>query len=248
MIGPVYRKRLRTVARRILPLLFAGDRVECPCCGGTFRRFVPRYGGDGLCPRCLSLGRHRLLWLYLRDKVKLGDSPARVLHFAPEEGIERRLRGLESLTYVTADIDPSSIATVRADITAAPFEDAAFDIVLCSHVLEHVGDDRAAMRELYRVLRPGGVLYSLHPIDGDRANTFEDAAVTRAADRKRAFGQRDHVRIYGRDFVTRLEEAGFGVRVERYGRTLTNEAIERYHPADDPVYVCVKPDLGQIDT
>jgi SAM-dependent methyltransferase len=248
VIGPVYRKRLRSASRRVLPLLFAGNRVECPCCCGTFRRFVPRYGGDGLCPRCLSLGRHRLLWLYLRDQVGLGESSARVLHFAPEEGIERRLRALDALTYVTADIDASSIATVRADITATPFEDAAFDVVLCSHVLEHVEDDRAAMRELHRVLRTGGVLYSLHPVDEERGETFEDSTITRPADRKRAFGQRDHVRIYGRDFVKRLEDAGFAVSAERYRRTLTSDVIARYHPADDPVYVCVKSSLGQRDT
>ena len=237
---PFYGRRIRSAAQRVLPVLFAGRGVECPCCGGAFRAFVPRYRGDALCPRCLSLGRHRLLWLYLEREVGIGGTPARVLHFAPEEGIERRLRALQSLSYVSVDLDPSSIASVRADITAIPFPDGSFDIVLCSHVLEHVLDDGGAMSELHRVLRPGGVLYSLHPVDEDRAETFEDPSATSASDRRRLFGQHDHVRIYGRDFVGRLEQAGFAVGREWYGRSLTQEAIRRYRPGDDPIYVCTK--------
>jgi SAM-dependent methyltransferase len=98
------------------------------------------------------------------------------------------------------------------DITRMPLPDSSFDIILCSHVLEHVEDDRRAMAEMYRVLRPGGSAIIQVPLQGD--TTLEDPSATTADERKRLFGQHDHVRIYGLDITKRLEDAGFGVETE----------------------------------
>jgi SAM-dependent methyltransferase len=239
--GPVYDPRVRRVAGAVLPLLYAGDNVTCPCCDGRFRRFVRRYGADALCPRCLSLGRHRLLWLFLRDRVGVATREASVLHFAPEEALTRRLRTLPNLRYLTADLDPS-IGMVTADITDIPFDAGAFDIVICSHVLEHVPDDRKAMREIFRVLRPGGAAYLMQPVSSAE-RTDEDLHLTDEAERRRRFGQRDHVRIYGQDFVERAGEAGFDVAVDDYSRSLDPQTVAAHGLSGDPIYVCRKPQI-----
>ena len=137
------------------PLIWRGDRVECPCCGGRFERFLPYWNRDFCrCPRCDSHERHRALWLYLRDRADLAGT---LLHLAPEAAIARHLRDRPGVDYVSADLD-SPLAMLHFDIQDIPFRDGTFDAVLCGHVLTEVPDDRKAMREMARVLRPGGRL------------------------------------------------------------------------------------------
>jgi SAM-dependent methyltransferase len=144
-----------------LSLLYRGDRVECPCCGRTARRFIPTITPVGpnrpnaRCPHCGARDRQRYLWLYLERKTNLLVDRLRVLHFAPERIFEQRLGSRPNLDYVSIDLERPR-ATVKADITDLPFPDDSFDVILCSHVLEHVVEDRKAMRELFRVLRPDG--------------------------------------------------------------------------------------------
>lgn len=128
-----------------------------------------------------------------------------MLHFAPEAGLRSRLAALANVDYVTADITPGP-GDIAVDITSMGFDDESFDVVLCVHVLEHVADDGAALREIYRVLRPGGwaVVQVLlwHEI------TDEDPSVISPEERLRRLGQEDHVRVYGRDFLDPLAAAG----------------------------------------
>ena len=155
---------------RLVPwtLLLRGDRVECPCCGGRFRRFRPRGSRrDAECPRCRSLERHRVMWLYLERETGLFRDSLDVLHVAPEPWLERRLRGLPRIRYVGGDLRPTG-EQVRLDLTAVPYPDASFDLAICAHVLDEIPDDRLAMRELRRVLRPGGALVLQTPIDESR--------------------------------------------------------------------------------
>jgi SAM-dependent methyltransferase len=188
------------------------DERFCPVCGKSSHRFRPFGAGprrDAQCAHCGALERHRFVWLYLLTKTDLFDSKAKkMLHVAPERCFEPRLRERLRDNYITADLS-SPHAMVKMDITDIQYPDQSFDVILCSHVLEHVQDDRQAMRELHRVLKRDGWAILLVPIKV--AETFEDPLVVEPKDRLRVFGQEDHVRCYGPDYVGRLWEAGFAV-------------------------------------
>ena len=164
-----------------------------------------------------------------------------LLHFAPEYALRGRMEVVPGLRYVTADLDPEGV-DVQLDITAMPFEDGSFDAILCSHVLEHVADDRAAMSELHRVLMPGGWALVLVPLDASRKTTYEDFSVTAPEDRVREFGQHDHVRMYAQDIVRRLEGAGFDVLTDRFVEELGDERRRRHGLlTEDLIFRCTRP-------
>jgi SAM-dependent methyltransferase len=148
-----------------------------------------------------------------------------MLHVAPEPCLAPRLSAIEELDYVSGDLEPGP-RQLHLDVTALPFEDRHFDAIICSHVLEHVPDDRRALAELRRVLRPDGWAVLLVPILRER--TIEDPTETDPAERLRRFGQRDHVRVYGRDFYERLRDAGFAVTIQRPVLDMTDAERERY--------------------
>ncbi len=225
-----------------------GDLVECPCCGSTFSRFLPHRGrSHAKCPRCGSLERHRLLWLFLERETDLFAGGRSLLHLAPEYAFLRRLSRTAGLRYVTGDLD-SALADLELDVMDLPFGNESFDSLICNHVLEHVEDDRRALAEFHRVLRSGGWAILMCPVDRRRAATLEDATVRAPADRHRVFGQSDHVRLYGRDYADRLAGAGFAVRADRYldgfdGRSVARLGLRR--EADDAfgveeIFFCAK--------
>lgn len=231
--------------------IYRGDRVECPCCGGTFSRFIPHRGRSrAKCPRCGALERHRLLWLFLERETDLFENPGAMLHIAPEYGFYRRLSRTPGLLYVSGDAGPA-LADRRLDVMDLPFEAGSFDCVMCNHVLEHVEDDRRAIAEIHRVLRPGGWAILTCPVDRRRATTLEDPTARTPQERHRAFGQGDHLRLYGRDFRDRLAAAGFAVRVEPYLERFDERSIARMglrREQDDAfgaerIFLCVKPEL-----
>jgi SAM-dependent methyltransferase len=235
------------------PALYRGNRFECPICGGRFRRLRHGRGRRNVqCPRCGSYERMRALWLFLRDEVRIAEPPERsVLHFAPERRIAERLAALPHLHYITADIEPG-VAMETFDITAIPFPDNSFDLVICSHVLEHVERDGVAMSEVWRTLRPGGVALFMQPVDFGRAETYEDASIVDPAERVRAFNQYNHVRIYGRDIADRFQAAGFEITERRYTEELPPAARARYALQDgdatareDVIFVASKPTRTQ---
>lgn len=239
------RLALREGLAAITAIYYRGNQVICPCCGRHFRAFQ-QYGAWRIpnvnmrCPRCGTYERHRLLLLYLKQRTPFFRERLRVLHFAPEAVLQNRFRSLPNLDYISVDID-SPLAMVHTDITQLAFADARFDVLFCSHVLEHVPNDRHAMRELQRVLKPGGWAVILAPVDPSLETTFEDPAIVSSRDRERFYGQHDHVRLYGRDYIQRLEEAGFVVRVDRFGRELDETTIARYgiNKYED-IYICTK--------
>jgi hypothetical protein len=229
----------RGVRLRVRMLRHRGDAVVCPICSHSFSRFRDDWNRpNAICWRCGSHERHRLLWLYLERHPQLLAGAGSLLHFAPEWCLEQRLRRVPGLRYVTADLDPAK-GELELDITGLALADGSFGAILCSHVLEHVDDDRAAMRELFRVLEPGGWAIVMVPLDVARETTYEDASMITPADRERVFGQWDHVRMYAPDIVDRLGEAGFDVAREQFVRTLGAELAARYGcVALDEIFLC----------
>ncbi|MET0659299.1 MAG: methyltransferase domain-containing protein [Steroidobacteraceae bacterium] len=223
---------------------YRGVGRHCPVCEKPAKRFAP-YGipprEEACCIHCGSLERHRMTWLYLQRETDLFDGQAKcVLHIAPERQFEKVLRKRIGSGYLTADLlNPR--AMVQMDVTDIQYEDDAFDVVYCSHVLEHVDDDNKAMRELRRVLKPSGWAIVLVPLTVE--TTFEDPSVTDPGERLRLFGQDDHVRRYGPDFAERLRNAGFSVKLVEPEDFLTSDEISAMRigvDVDDKIFVCTK--------
>jgi SAM-dependent methyltransferase len=200
--------------------------------GGAYHR-------DDVCPRCQSNARERLVYRYLQDRTSIFNERVTVLHIAPEPHLRRRLREVPAIRYVTGDLAPRRVS-LRLDIMMLPFPDESFDLVICNHVLEHVIDDQAAMRELHRVLRPGCRAVLQVPIGRVLQDTVEDPTATSEAERIRLFGQRDHVRLYAADdYMRRLAKAGFRVDHSRAVDCVGEEAVRRYAlMREEPVFSC----------
>lgn len=223
--------RLSYVVRPLLAFFLKGNTYTDPIDSKSFKSFLPYgYGkqrNNVLSPSSLSLERHRLLWLYLKNETDFFSVEKKVLHFAPEQAFYKRFRKMSNLDYVTTDLN-SPLADVKADICNLPFKDNEFDIILCNHVLEHIPDDTKAMEELYRILKPGGFGVFQIPQDLNRETTFEDDSITDKKERAKIFGQYDHVRIYGRDYFDKLRSVGFKVEEVDYTARLSEDDIIKY--------------------
>ena len=237
--------RMSALVRVLGPVLYAGSRFTDPIDGRSYRKFLPYgYGGrlreNALSPGTNSLERHRLLYLYLQRYTEFFTVPLSVLHIAPEQCFLQRFKAQPNLQVLTADIE-SPLADMHFDLHQIPLEDNRFDVIFCNHVLEHVTDDVQCLRELYRVMKPGGWgIFQVPWVPGIQV-TDEDPSITDPAERERRFLQYDHVRLYGEDYPDRLAAAGFTVeKVELY-KTLPQAEVERYRlPSDEPLYVCRK--------
>jgi SAM-dependent methyltransferase len=232
--------RISLIFMRFAALWYRGSQVECPICGGRFRKFLP-YGYNQvrknvLCPKCLSLERHRLLWLYLKNKTGFFTDPLKVLHVAPEQCFHKIFKKMTNLHYVTADLE-SPLADIKLDIQHMPFTDQEFDVVICNHVLEHVPDDRKALREIFRVLKINGYALMQVPTNYSMKRTHEDPSITDPAEREKHFRQKDHYRLYGLDYLERLTEAGFHYSGTNYLDDISAPEKERYRlPAQEFMY------------
>ena len=197
--------------------------TECSICGytGKFMGVGVSVRFGALCPNCLSLERHRLFAL-ASARGFLNFSNAAILHFAPEASVRKILDEQKPASYVTADICPGR-ADLVLDIEQLDFPSSSVDVVICAHVLEHV-DDGKALRELRRVVKDDGFVVLMVPIVEGWETTYENKAITSPEGRTLHFGQDDHVRYYGADFRTRVEEAGF--RIEEF--TAFGEDCFRY--------------------
>ena len=221
-----------------------GDRYTDPIDGKSYKKFLPYGYGEQrpnvLAPGTLSLERHRLLWLYLKYKTDFFIANKKVLHMAPEQCFLPIFKKMKNLDYTTADLY-SPIVDVKADILDLPFEDNSFDVVFCNHVLEHIEDDVKAMRELYRVLKPKGIGIFQVPQDLSLDNTYEDFSITSEEERKKHFGQYDHVRIYGKDYFDRLRKVGFTVKEVDYSKTVSTGIVDKYRLTPGEILpVCFK--------
>jgi SAM-dependent methyltransferase len=230
---------------------------DCPFCGTRDAEFLPfgldapvlrqrhviggGYRPHAMCPvpTCASLDRERLVYLFLMQRIDLLAGNARVLHVAPEGNLSAALSNRPC--YVAADLIAYE-GLVQMDITDIHWPDASFDVVVCNHVLEHVVADRTAIREIHRVLEPGGIAILQVPISRSALTTHEDLSVTEPAERLRLFGQSDHVRLYGQDYPDRLRDAGFHVAIYNARAEFGDEVCERFALCkDENVYFCRRP-------
>ncbi|WP_162416926.1 class I SAM-dependent methyltransferase [Cyclobacterium roseum] len=237
-----YLQLFSHVFLRIAAVFYTGNRVRCPICSSSFRKFLP-YGRvareNALCPKCLGLERHRLMWLFLQQKTGFFTNQLKVLHVAPELCFLRRFEALENLDYITGDLE-SPLAKIKMDIHQIPFPEDTFDVVFCNHVLEHVKSDVDACKEINRVLKPGGWGILQSPVY-DLDKTLEDPSITDAVERERVFGQRDHVRKYGRDYAERLSKSGLNVTEIPFVREIDPHLIHEHAlPEKELIYFCSK--------
>ena len=236
-----YREKLK---KRI----FLGNSNYCPICESHIKKFYPYYfpkpikigpRANAVCPVCGSIERHRLLWLYLQECTNLFKSPLKkMLHVAPESVLTDRLKKCEYIDYLSSDLDPTR-AMIKMDLTNILMPDNSFDAIVCIHVLEHILDHKKALKELRRILKPGGWAIIQVPILGE--TTFEDPSVKTDVDKERVYGFSEHVRGYGKDFKNLLEEAGFKVKVDDFARKLGKEKVKYMGLLEyEDIYFCKK--------
>jgi SAM-dependent methyltransferase len=243
--------RSRRDSRLLEPLLvlralfFAGNRYQCPCCGWRLRAFAAggpslRSRTAGYCPRCSSKARHRRIWRFLAEKTDLFSAPTSLLEASPHYSFSRRWVKMKTLRFVGTDLWGRPHVSVRMDLTAAPIRSATFDAILCTHVLEEIPEDRTAMEELFRMVKRGGWVLVSVPTRMDQG-TYEDPTIVTPKERRRAFGEEAHVRIYGRDLAERLRGCGFDVEID-LASNIDHAAMKKYGLRDDEnIFLCRRP-------
>jgi len=235
---------------------FKGAGVYCPCCGKSFAKFAEvkvdgRYYNEemfpenlsaAMCPHCESMPRHRILCDYFeKNKGGLFVGDPKILIFAPARALQVWF-GKNKIKFISADLfDP--LADINIDIQDVPFEDNEFDFISCDHVLEHVPDYPLAVSELFRIVKKGGIAEITVPLLAEMEKTYEDEKITSFYERAKAFGQYDHLRIFGKDFESRIKEAGFELSLHD-----GDECDEKIMPLKAPalfdynkIFICRKP-------
>lgn len=257
--------KIRGNYQRLLALYLKGNKFTCPLCGRSFRKLLPggidnevfrKYqiigGGrrpNSVCPRCFSTDRDRLVFLYLRDFTDVFQQKYNVLHIAPEGSLRAYFMHRTSVRYTAGFKDAEAYkgyyydqVKQHIDITKTEFSDNQFDFIICNHVLEHIEDDLRAMKELYRIMKPGGIGILQVPYAPALEHTIEGLPSPTPADRLRLYGQEDHVRIYGTDYFERLKSVGF--EVDQFMLYQSNP--EKYKPyainPEEPIIAVRKPD------
>jgi len=202
-----------SIVRYFYYQFYRGKRFQCNVCDKKIRRFIELKSGEKLCPYCGSSSRNRRLWNILKSDLLRND--IKILHFSPSRSLKRFLSKDLSLNYITSDFLGEFDADKHYNITDISESDNTFDLIICYHILEHIDDDRAAMKELYRVLKNGGNCIIQTPFkDGE---IYEDDKIKSAEDRLKYFGQEDHLRIYSVDGLKdRLTNSGFNVNINKF--------------------------------
>ena len=264
IIPPFIGNILKKSWLRIRGYYYAGDTYRCPVCKHGFRYMLPGgfdlpiirekeivgagYRENDICPLCQSTDRDRLVFLYLKHQTNLFDRSCSMLHMAPEPSLYRVFKKLKNLHYFPVTKYQEGFYydsnLQSADLLDLAFEGETFDWVICNHVLEHIDDDKKAMTEIFRVLKPGGKAILQVPISFSIKKTYENNSITDPREREQHFGQFDHVRIYGLDYVERLSSAGFEVTVisqEDDFSNLSDTSKYALNPKEK-LFLCTKPD------
>jgi hypothetical protein len=244
-LGPIF-----PIANKIrlffLRFKYRGNKVVCTCCKSTFREFAP-FGDNrrknAWCPKCESLERHRLLWMYFENKTNLYKAPLKVLHVAPETVFFHLFKKQKNIDYHPGDIYPHLYpkGTVYFDLLNHQLPDNSFDVIICNHVFQYIEDDKKAMENIYKLMKKGGWGIMQVPIDTTRKVTYEDNSITDPLEREKAFGLKEHVRYYSYDYADKLRAAGFTVLVDDYTAEFSADDIYKYgFWKGDAIYFCTK--------
>lgn len=255
-------QKLRGLWQKTQSVYYNGNNYYCPFCGNAFRKMLPggskfpvikekQIIGAGrrdncVCPRCYSIDRDRLIWLYLSNKTDVLKRTIKVLHIAPDGATRVWLSSQPNIDYTMGTKHHEGFYYTKdismIDITELDFDDNSFDLILCNHVLEHISEDRKAMAELFRVLKPGGFAILQVPISMKLKETYEDESITEPKEREKYFGQFDHVRIYGQDYPERLKGVGFDVEILNPEKESWNiDNYEKYAiNKDEDLYIAKK--------
>jgi len=237
--------------------LFLGNNYECVFCKKRFRKLYsirPNFpvmiekkvvGGNtsnSICPFCDSMDRTRHVYLYLKNKTKIFHEKLKIMHVAPEPQLKKALLSNPQINYLSVSLEPH-LAMIQMDITNLKFENDEFDVIICNHVLEHIPDDHKAISELFRVLKKGGFAILQVPISFSMEKTIEDPTANTPELREQKFGQDDHVRIYGMDYLDRLRNAGFSIKLYSFTEEHGLSEAEKYRlVVDEKLFICSKPE------
>ena len=240
-------KLKRSLRNYLRKRVLKGNTKECNLCGFKSLVFLPYLGKreNAQCISCGSLERNRLLFSYIKAETNILRDNLTLLHVAPDKNTFSRLKENNNLNYYYCDkfekgyTDAYPKGTLNLDITNLTFfEDNTFDFIICSHVLEHVPDDRKALNEFYRILKPDGIALIMIPWDKDLAITYEDPSITDPLERRKHFGQSDHVRIYGYDFKERIKATKFNLETVNYFNHFKPNESHKYGFKNEEIFVC----------
>ena len=222
----------------------AAPACNCPVCGAKVHFYLP-FGEtprkNAQCPNCQSVERHRALWIIL-NSLRVERRGMKILHFAPEPIFHKRFSSIPDVDYYPVDLNPKAFGIRQVvDITDIPFDDDIFDLIMATHVLEHIPDDRKAMSELYRVLKPNkGIALLTVPIF-NTPNTFENPEYNTPELRLKYYGQADHVRKYGLDYPDRLRTVKFSVEEITLGKFLSDNDLKKFGVSkNEKFHICRK--------
>ncbi|WP_299442357.1 class I SAM-dependent methyltransferase [uncultured Aquimarina sp.] len=186
-------------------LLYAGKKHTCNICNHNLKKYITSKSGEKICPYCGSISRTRRLYQIIQNEHEL---KGKILHFSPSRSLYRRLKNNSNISYYSSDFENEFIADYNFDITSIPVADNYFDFIICYHILEHIIDDKKAIQELYRVLKPKKTILIQTPFKS--GNIYENENIISPEERLKHFGQEDHVRIYSVEGLKkRLKENNF---------------------------------------